>query len=169
MELKDVMLKRRSIRKYKGESISDDMINQLLHYAMSGPSACNKRPWHFYVITNEDVLVAIEKSGRYTKHHSPLKIIVCGDLEKALPKQMAEYWIQDCSSAIENILLGVTDMGLGACWEGAYPQEIVVYNLRKILSLPSHHIPLGIISIGFPDEEQEERDQYEEYAITYVK
>lgn len=56
MELKEALLKRRSIRKFKNNKISDEIINELLIAAMSGPSACNKRPWEFYVVTNEDKL-----------------------------------------------------------------------------------------------------------------
>ena len=123
MTLDELMLKRRSVRKYKDKEIPFELIDKLLHYAMSGPSACNRCPWEFYVITNKEVLVKIETAGKYTKHHSPLKFVVCGNMDKCLPKELGEYWIQDCSSAIENILLGVTDMGLGACWEGAHPQK----------------------------------------------
>ena len=54
MELKEVLLKRRSIRKFKEDEISEDIINELMVAAMSGPSACNKKPWEFYVITNKD-------------------------------------------------------------------------------------------------------------------
>jgi nitroreductase len=56
MELKEVMLKRRSVRKFTNELVSDEQIDILLHYAMSGPSACNKQPWEFFVVTNEEKL-----------------------------------------------------------------------------------------------------------------
>ena len=46
MELKEVLLKRRSIRKFKEDKITKDIIEELLHAGMSGPSACNKRPWN---------------------------------------------------------------------------------------------------------------------------
>ena len=42
MELKEVLLKRRSVRKFTEEVVSEEHINELLHAAMSGPSACNK-------------------------------------------------------------------------------------------------------------------------------
>ena len=54
MEVKEALLKRRSIRKFKEELISDEIIEELLHAAMSAPSACNRRPWEFYVVTNKD-------------------------------------------------------------------------------------------------------------------
>ena len=93
MELKEVLLKRRSVRKFTEESISDEMIEELLHAAMSGPSACNKKPWDFYVITNPQKLEELKVSSMFTKMSSPLAVVVCGDLSRALPLKMAEYWI----------------------------------------------------------------------------
>ena len=60
MELKEALLKRRSVRKFTDEPVSDEMIEELLHAAMSGPSACNKKPWEFYVITNPEKLEEFE-------------------------------------------------------------------------------------------------------------
>ena len=51
MELKEVLLKRRSVRKFTEEPVSKEHVEELLHAAMSSPSACNKKPWEFYVIT----------------------------------------------------------------------------------------------------------------------
>ena len=53
MEVNEALLKRRSTRKYLDKEISDEQIDELLHAAMSGPSACNKKPWEFYVIKNK--------------------------------------------------------------------------------------------------------------------
>lgn len=169
MKLEELMLARRSIRKYTHQKIEEEKINKLLHYAMSGPSAVNRQPWEFYVITNEEMLSNISKAGKFTKHNSPLKIIVCGNLLKALPLHFQEYWIQDCSAAVENILLGVTDLGLGACWEGVHPQKRFVKKLQELLKMPKTHIPLAVISIGYPDEFKEPRDQYDENKIHYIK
>ncbi len=169
MELKEVLLKRRSIRKFKEEPVSPEMIEELLHAAMSGPSACNRRPWDFYVVTNEKVLEELKSSTMFTKITAKLAIIVCGDLKRALPVGMSEYWIHDCSAATENILLRATDLGLGAVWCGVYPQKRGVEKVRKILALPEKHIPLNIIYIGHPDAEAEARDQYEEERVHYIR
>ena len=56
MEVNEALLKRRSTRKYLDKEISDEQIDELLHAAMSGPSACNKKPWEFYVIKNKETL-----------------------------------------------------------------------------------------------------------------
>lgn len=168
MELKEALLKRRSVRKFTEESVSDDMIDELLHAAMSGPSACNRRPWAFYVVKSEEKLAKIKTASRFSKFDSPLAIVVCGNLSRALPMQLAEYWIQDCSAATENILLRATDLGLGAVWCGAHPQAGVMKKIREALELPNKHIPLGIIHIGHPAESPEPRDQYDEACIHYV-
>ena len=61
MELKEALLKRRSVRKFTEEEVSQEMIEELLHAAMSGPSACNKKPWQFYVVKNEKKLEELQK------------------------------------------------------------------------------------------------------------
>lgn len=169
MNLEELMLKRRSIRKYLPNKVEEDKIDKLLQYAMSAPSAVNRQPWEFYVVTNEEMLDKICKAGPFSKHYSPLKIVVCGNTSKALPLGLKEYWVQDCSAAIENILLGVTDMGLGACWEGVYPQKGFTKKLSELLNLPNTHIPLAVLSIGYPNEELAPRTQYNEKKIHYIK
>ena len=169
MELKEVLLKRRSVRKFTDESISNEMIEELLHAAMSGPSACNKKPWEFYVVTNEAKLEELRNASKFTKFNAKLVIVVCGNLLHALPMQMANYWIQDCSAATENILLRVTDLGLGAVWCGIHPQKGAEERVRKMLDIPKTQIPLNVIFIGHPAEEPEARDQYDKKYVHYIK
>lgn len=169
MELKEVLLKRRSIRKFTEELVPEDMIDELLHAAMSGPSACNKKPWEFYVITNKEKLEELKKASKFTKISAPLAMVVCGNLAKALPLQFADYWIQDCSAATENILLRVTDLGLGAVWCGMHPQKKAEERVREMLGIPKNQIPLNVIFIGYPAENPEARDQYDESRVHYIK
>lgn len=169
MELKEVLLKRRSVRKFTDEPVSEEMIQELLHAAMSGPSACNKKPWQFYVVTNKEKLKELKGASLFTKMNATLAMVVCGDLSKALPKKMAEYWIQDCSAATENILLRVTDLGLGAVWCGIHPQELAENRVRRMLNLPEKQIPLNVIFIGHPAEEPAARDQYDEERVHFFR
>ena len=57
MELKEALLKRRSCRKYLDKKVEEELIEELMVAAMSGPSACNKKPWKFYVVTDEEKLI----------------------------------------------------------------------------------------------------------------
>lgn len=169
MELKDVLLKRRSVRKYTDEVVSDEMINELLHAAMSGPSACNKRPWDFYVVKNPQTLKNVINSVNYACYGANCAIVVVGTLTRALPLKLGEFWIQDASAATENILLRATDLGLGTCWCGVYPQKFAVKRLQNALGLKLTQIPLNIILVGHPAEEPEARDQYEEKRVHFIE
>lgn len=168
MELKDALLKRRSVRKFTEEKVSAELIDELMHAAMSGPSACNKQPWEFYVVTNEDVLEKLRSASMFTKMKAPMAIIVCGNLDRALPLHAAAYWIQDCSAATENILLCATDLGLGAVWCGIHPQKRAEEKVRECLGIDDKQIPLNIILVGHPAEEPEARDQYDEERVHYI-
>ena len=168
MEVKDALLKRRSIRKYLDKEVSDEIIEELLHAAMSGPSACNRRPWIFYVIKDQDKLNELRKASRFSNMNAPLAIVVVGDLSRSLPLQLKDFWIQDCSSATENILLRATDLGLGSLWCGIYPQKRPVERVKKILGITNSDIPLNIIYIGYGDEEKESRDQYEKNRVKVI-
>lgn len=169
MEVKDALLRRRSVRKFTDEPVSEEQISELLHAAMSGPSACNKRPWEFYVITNGEVLEELRTASKFSGISAPLAIVVCGNLGRALPMQLADYWIQDCSAATENILLRATDLGLGTVWCGMHPQKRPEEKVRALLGLDEKQIPLNIIYIGHPAEEPEARDQYEQERVHFVR
>ena len=168
MEVKDALLKRRSIRKYLDKEVSDEIIEELLHAAMSGPSACNRRPWIFYVIKDQDKLNELRKASRFSNMNAPLAIVVVGDLSRSLPLQLKDFWIQDCSAATENILLRATDLGLGSLWCGIYPQKRPVERVKEILGITNNDIPFNIIYIGYGDEEKESRDQYEKNRVKVI-
>lgn len=168
MELQQVLQARRSIRKFKKEAVSGEQIDILMHAAMSGPSACNRMPWDFYVVTDKTVLEKLRSASKFSKIEAPLAIVVCGNLSRALPLNLASYWIQDCSAATENILLAATDLGLGAVWCGIHPQKRPEKKIREILGLTEKQIPLNVIYVGHPDQQQEPRDQYRENYIHYI-
>lgn len=161
MELDDVLLKRRSVRKFSSEPVSSEMIDKLLHAAMSGPSAVNLRPWEFYIVTDPAAIAKLNKVG-YANYFSPLMIVVAGNSKHFLPAPASDYWIEDVSAATENILLEATNLGLGACWCGVYPGKLREKQVTDILKMPPDHIPFCIIIIGHPDGAiPEPRDQYD--------
>lgn len=168
MDLQEALLKRRSIRKYLDKSVSKELIDELLHAAMAAPTACNKMPWDFFVVSNKQLLLELNKATRFTNIKAPLAIIVCGNLTRALPLQLSSYWIQDCSAATENILLRATSLGLGSLWCGIHPQKKAEERVRQILNLSSKQIPLNIIYIGYAAEEKEARDKYNEKRVHFI-
>lgn len=169
MNVEEAILARRSIRRFKDTPISDEQITSLLEAAMAAPSACNKRPWVFYVIKNKAMQDQLKTVSRYTYYDSPLMIIVCGNQKKRLSSRNDDFWIHDCSAAIENILLEAVELGLGSCWCGLHPMVTPVKRVKELLSLPEELLPLALIHIGYPDEEKEPRTQYDEKLIVTLE
>ena len=168
MNVSEALQSRRSVRRFTADAVSGEDINTLMHAAMSGPSACNARPWDFWCVTSEEKLALLRKASRFSNMQAPLAVVVCGNLKKALPMGMADYWIQDCSAAIENILLQAVELGLGAVWCGLHPQKGAVTRTREALDLPESIVPLGLLWIGHPAESPAPRDQYDEKRVHYV-
>ena len=97
-----------------------------------------------------------------------LGIAVCGELPSAHDGQLS-YLLQDCSAAVENLLLGVHILGLGACWLGVHPREQRINALRQILSLPAAVIPVACIAIGYPGEVKEPRTRFNRDYVHFEK
>jgi nitroreductase len=160
MEAMDVILGRRSIRKYTAEPVADEQVKRLLEAGMAAPSAHNRQPWHFIVIDDKATLLEIPKFHKYSKmlEQAPLAIVVCGDLEL---EAGTGFWVQDCAAATQNILLAAKAMRLGAVWLGAYPNEGIVKSLRSLLKVPERNVPFCIISVGHPMEEKPPANRYD--------
>jgi nitroreductase len=109
MNVFDAILKRRSVRKYKTDRIRPDQIRTLLEAAMAAPSACNFQPWEFIVLTDEFVLNDLRKDLYFANYQAPFAIVVCANM-KFVKGGAGRYWEQDCSAAMENILLAATGM-----------------------------------------------------------
>ena len=166
--MENFILKRRSVRKFADTYVEKAVIDQLLEAACAAPSACNRKPVDFYVISGEEKLEELSKCGRFTRMKSPLMIIVVGNLGRALPLKMAEYWIQDAAAASENILLAATSLGLGSCWCGIYPQERFMAKVKEALCLSDKQIPFSMIKLGYPAEFPEPHEGIDKKRIHFV-
>lgn len=163
------ILKRRSIRKFKKDAVSNEQVETLLQAAMAAPSARNMQPWEFYVVSDSKTLEKLRNISRNFEYESPLNIIVCGNTSRSITKNDNDFWIQDCSAAVENILLAATELSLGTLWCGVYPVLERSNAIKEILGLNDDIIPLALIHVGYPDEEKEPRTQYNPEYVHYVK
>ena len=159
---------RRSIRKYKNEPVSDEQLEILLRAGMSAPSAMNSQNWEFVIVRDKNHLEHLSTLNPYHQmlKDAALAIIVCGNLTKIVAK---EYWIQNCSAACQNILVQANEMGLGTVWLGVAPYEDKMKRISDDLNLPEHIKPLGIISVGVPDEFKKPQDTFKLEKIHYER
>jgi nitroreductase len=161
-----VLFARRSVRAYTDQPVDDATMRDLLEAAMAAPSACAKDPWHFYVVRAQAMreAIAAELPNGQMLRSAAAGIVVVGDMERAHGNALS-YMLQDCSAAIENLLLAASMLGLGACWLGVHPRENRIAHVRKLLKLPETQVPLAVIAVGRPAEHHAPRTRYRAEAV----
>ncbi|HRT56139.1 MAG TPA: nitroreductase family protein [Candidatus Paceibacterota bacterium] len=153
---------RRSVRVYAPGEVTPGQIQVLLEAAMAAPSAMTKDPWRFVVVRDRQTLGRLPAilPGGGMLPAAAAAIVVCGDLDAAFECQLS-YLLQDCSAAIENLLLAAHALGLGACWVGIHPSEKSIGGVRELLGLPPRIVPVAAISLGHPGEELDPRTRFD--------
>ena len=159
METLKAILTRRSIRKYINKNIPGDYYEIMLNAAMHAPSARNRQPWHFIIVSDREILKSLSEVNTSWKmlENASGAIVVCGDTEL---EETESFLIQDCSAATQNILLAAHELGLGSVWLGVHPREDRLLPLIDILHIPKNILPVSMIAIGRPDESREIPDRY---------
>jgi nitroreductase len=114
------------------------------------------------VVTQRQTLDTLAHQLPYAKMlaQAQAAIVVCGDMEKAGNLQDKGYWVQDCAAATQNILLAAESMGLGAVWTASYPYDDRTEVVIKALKLPTNHVPLNVIPIGYPTGEDVPKNKW---------
>lgn len=161
----ECIYKRRSIRKYKDTEVDREKLETLIRAAMAAPSAANRQPWEFIVVTEGGRMKELKDVLFFGQYDAPAAIIICGNMKLAFPNSGREYWVQDCSAAAENLMLAAVELGLGTVWIGIYPEPQKMKPLCRVLNIPENVLPLGVIYVGYPDEEKEPRTQYNEKRV----
>jgi nitroreductase len=164
-EILDIIFKRRSIRAYTEQAVEQELLVQLLQAAMAAPSACSSRPWEFVVVTDPEIMAEMRQGMRFGPYDAPAAICVCANLKIANNSAAKHYWVQDCTAAVENILIAAAGLGLGTVWLGVYPLEPVMRAVRQLFSIPGEVIPLAVIYVGYPAEEKPPRTSYDEHRV----
>lgn len=174
MELKETIKNRRSIRKFKNTEISKEIIQDLIDCARLAPSAKNRQPWKFVIVTGTiknqiaDIMLEKENSSKVSLERqiydanssvkSTAKIIKEAPILILVLKQYEDNWIIEDSlsigGAIEHICLRATDLGLGSLWI-----RDIVHTQKEIAKLVKHEDMelISAISIGYPNENPNQR------------
>ncbi len=154
MSILDTIKNRRSVRDFTNEEISGSAIEALVDALRWAPSAGNLQSRKFYFLFNEDVRNKLAQTGLKQDFvsfiaHAPLVVVACADRQIASrygERGIHLYCIQDTAASIQNLLLAAHELGIGACWVGAFKEEKV----REILNLPDNLIPVAIVPVGYP-------------------
>lgn len=152
--LHQLLVERRSIRRYTDQPIDAEHVKTILEAALLSPTGKNTRAWHFVVTDQKDTLLKLSQckaAGAGPVAKCAMAVTVCVDTTAS------ETWVEDGSIAAAYMMLQACDLGLGSCWievngrlaaDGTPAEDIV----QETLGIPEHIMPLCIVSFGHPDE-----------------
>ncbi|MGB9597019.1 MAG: nitroreductase family protein [Candidatus Poribacteria bacterium] len=153
MEFMDVIMKRRSIRKYKPDMVSDEDIEYIIESARLAPSWANSQCWKFVVVKDPKVKENLASAGNSWIAHAPVIIAACADPSKPGTKGDQQYYMLDIGIAMEHLILAAADKGLGTCWIGAFNEAVA----KKALNVPDNIRVVALTPLGYPDESPAQR------------
>ena len=155
MELTDLILKRRSVRKYANEEIPEEKLEKIIQAGLLAPTSRNLKPCEFYVVRDPETLKKLSKAktmGGGMLSGCGAAVAVFGDGARA------DTWIEDCSIAMSFMMLTAEEQGVGSCWVQIHLRSSLSgrdaeAKVREILSVPEKYRIAGILALGVPAEE----------------
>ena len=159
MDLLDILKKRKSIRKYTDENISDDVLNQIIEAGKLAPSGRNKKPVKLVLVKDKEILEYLSNTrshGSQILAGANAAIVVVGDSE------LSDTWIEDCSIAMMIMQLRATELGVGNCWvqvRGRYLDEtgeLTADLIKSKLNIEDKYSVECMLSLGMPAEDWRE-------------
>ena len=152
MNILDIIKNRRSIRKFKASPIDGKVMDDIIAAACYAPSAGNAQDYEFLVVDDRKIM---EKMLEIHPHASALQtadkaVIIMGNLDK---ERFKGFWVQDCSAAVQNLILAAYAFGIGSVWCGIYPNTERTAAFSDLLRLPANVVPFALVPLGHPDEE----------------
>jgi len=154
-----MILQRRSIRKYSGEPVPEEVKAKILEAGRQAPSAVNFQPWHFVVVEDPELKERLASSGRFRPFIRDCDFVVVGIFKSLNP--IAKRWGQvDTVIALQSMVLAAQVQGVGSCWIGDLSGD-----LKGLLGIPRGAEIVAMVSFGIPDESPDPRPKKDSEKI----
>jgi len=156
MNVKEAINTRKSIRKYEGKQVSDEIIKELLDAARKAPSAKNVQSHRYFVVKDKSTKDKLVEAGAFKQSFvkdAPLIIVCCADPSQYpestdVDEVAANYANIDLSIAASFLVLQATELGLGTVFVAWIYRD----KIKEILNIPKNYIIPFVISVGYPAE-----------------
>lgn len=154
MEFNECLFGRRSVRNYTDESVDVGVIKDIIWAAIHAPSACNFAAWKFIVITTSTPKREALKNDIALR--APYGILVVYRNDIYVSGRKFKDYVQSAAAAVQNMLLYITSVGLGAVWICNLPSSRA---LRKAFAIPDNFDVIGYVAFGHPHKGLENTTQ----------
>ncbi len=151
--LLNLMLSRRTIRRFKQACINRDILKNLVNVARVAPSAANLQPCEYIVVDEMPLLEEVFKTLRWAGYITPRGNPPPGEKPVAYivvlsNENKGKLGTHDAAAAIENMIILAWAEGIGSCWLGSIERE----KLAEILGVPSCCKIDSVLALGYPLE-----------------
>jgi nitroreductase len=157
MSVLDVIRKRKSVRKYREDSLPDDVFRRVMEAARLAPSGKNFQPWKFIIVHDQEMKnkLAEASRGQFFMARAPVIVVACGYPDQSYQHQgnYMQSWAIDVTIALQHLMLQAEEEGLGTCWIGAFEEKTV----KPLLNIPDEVRVLALTPLGYPDETPRDR------------
>ena len=168
MEFQDVVRRRRMVRKFTDEPVSEESVRRIMRNALRGPSAGFSQGQAFLVLQGDDVPRFFDAGDHWvqdTAKAAPVIVIPFsvkdvyldryaqpdkGWTDRSESHWPVPFWYIDTGMAVLLILQTVVDEGLGAVYFGIAEEDFD--KVRAEFGVPASHVPIGAIAIGHDDD-----------------
>ena len=150
MDMLEAIRSRHSVRGYKPDQVSDELLGQVLEAARLAPTAANRQPFRVIVVHvegREEELARVY--GRAWLVQAPLVLAVVAVPGEAWRRMDDKPYDEvDATIAMDHMVLAATALGLGTCWIAAFDPAAA----RDVLGLPDDVELVAITPLGYPDK-----------------
>ncbi|HEY5494847.1 MAG TPA: nitroreductase family protein [Candidatus Anoxymicrobiaceae bacterium] len=151
MDTYQAIITRRSVREFTGEPVSEAELDRLLEAARWAPSGLNNQPWRLMKVQDRSTIVEMSNMTKYRGVIAGASAVIAVFLDAEAMYDRSKD-LMSAGAAIENMLLAVTDAGLGACWLG----EILArrQDVEALLEVADDLELVAVVAIGRPSERE---------------
>ncbi|MCJ7736652.1 MAG: nitroreductase family protein [Anaerolineae bacterium] len=143
MDAIEAIRRRRSVRKYTGDPIPREHLEQIVDAGRLAATGNNRQPWDFIVVTDREMIDELKVASRWMEQAGAIVAVVMDPDSR--------WWVEDGAAAVENMLIAATALGYGSCWLEGYtlPRE---EEFKKLLGIPDNLRLLTLVPFGVPAE-----------------
>lgn len=169
MSTYNLMLNRRTIRKFTQQPIERATLEKLINAARLAPSAANLQPLKYRIVDETDTVNKVFENVKWAGYIAPAGNPLEGETPMAYIAILVDTEISkgdcglDIGAAAQNIFLAALEDGIGTCWMGAIDRV----KIREILNIPEQYVLNTVIALGYPMEDPVYED--EQGSIKYYK
>jgi nitroreductase len=148
MDFHELIRTRRSIRSYKPDSVSEDILQRVLEAGRLAPTACNLQAFSLIVVTEPDTRRRMQAVyARDWFWQAPVILVGCAEPAKAWRR--GDGWNAaevDLAIVMDHVILAATCEGLATCWVCAFDEA----KAREILGIPPEVRVVAMTPLGYP-------------------